>query len=350
MTITCQTPVRLKLAIVSNPPVEPVDANTGGLPRIWRASSISMQCGIFAPDGSSVDLSDATAIQLIIQPSPNSSYALLNKTVLPTDIIPIISVANWLNGTAQQFVFSLTSAETDFDLGGATSAQLWMSIRIWTSPTAFSTYGAGYIEVFNPGMILPIVTPGLVSYHTTANTTGNSTITPTSLIHTEQLTIGGVDTPRNIILDPTGLTKGTRLDVAVTMSSLANGSTVNFYNASTGGALLLTFQKLNSEANALFRFAYDGAGLFVVVEQVVYPQATPEVNSIDVNIRDEAQLAAVATTLLTPPVIRIWIQTVDNTTQTWILRAGTDAAEAGSIVRPVDYDGSTNAKVWYRAA
>lgn len=349
MTITAQTPIRLQMSVVSNPPVSPIDANTGNLPKWWRAANVSLQCAIFAPDGTAVDLTAATAVQLIIQPTPSSSYALLNKTVLAAAIIKTITVAGWQAGTAQQFTFSLTNAETDFDLGGAESAQFWLSIRVYTSPTAFATYGAGYVEVFNPGLILPIVTPGLVSYHTTANSSGNSTITPTSLVHTEQLTLTGGATVRNIILDPTGLTKGTSVDVATVMAGLTNGATINFYAASTGGPLLLTFSKLNSENNALFRFTYDGAGSFIVVEQVVYPQLTAEVNSIDTTITDEAHLAAIPTALLTPPVIRVWVQYVDNTTQTWILRNGMDAAEAGSVVRPNDYNGSTNAKVWYRA-
>jgi hypothetical protein len=350
MTITAQTPIRLQMSVVSNPPVSPVDANTGNLPKWWRAANVSLQCAIFAPDGTAVDLTAATAVQLVIQPTPSSSYAVLNKTVLAAAIVKTITVAGWQAGTAQQFTFPLTNAETDFDLGGADSAQFWLSIRVWTSSTAYATYGAGYVEVFNPGLILPIVTPGLVSYHTTANATGNSTITPTSLVHTEQLTFTGTASVRNIILDPTGLTKGTRLDMAVVMAALANGAIINFYTTSTAGTLLLTFTKLFSESNALFRFAYDGVGDFIVVEQVIYPQATPATNAIDTTITDETHLAAVATALLTPPVIRIWIQTVDNTTQTWILRAGTDAAEAGSIVRPTDYNAGTNAKVWYRSS
>ena len=67
------------------------------------------------------------------------------------------------------------------------------------------------------------------------------------------------------------------------------------------------------------------------------------------SIETVANLAALATTGLTVPVIRVWIQTSDGTVQTWILRAGTDATDAGSVQRPNDYNGSTNAKVWYRA-
>lgn len=62
-----------------------------------------------------------------------------------------------------------------------------------------------------------------------------------------------------------------------------------------------------------------------------------------------ATLSAISTTALTVPVIRLWIQTSDGTSQMWVLKTGTDATDTGSVQRPDDYNASTNAKVWYRA-
>ena len=64
-----------------------------------------------------------------------------------------------------------------------------------------------------------------------------------------------------------------------------------------------------------------------------------------------ADLDSIATTSLTVPYA-VQINNQDDSSdiwEIWILKAGTDAENAaGGIVRPDDYDGSTNAKVWYR--
>ena len=46
----------------------------------------------------------------------------------------------------------------------------------------------------------------------------------------------------------------------------------------------------------------------------------------------------------------VWVHVADEL-QGWVLLAGTDAEDApGGIVRPDDYDGSTNARIWTRRA
>ena len=64
-----------------------------------------------------------------------------------------------------------------------------------------------------------------------------------------------------------------------------------------------------------------------------------------------ADLDSIATTSIAVPyAVQINNQDdSDDIWEIWILKAGTDAENAaGGIVRPDDYDGSTNAKVWYR--
>jgi len=70
---------------------------------------------------------------------------------------------------------------------------------------------------------------------------------------------------------------------------------------------------------------------------------------VDASITTEAQLAAIVTTNLTVPAIKVWVLDADLTVQIWVLKAGTDASVSGSVRRPDDYNASTNAKVWYRA-
>lgn len=71
---------------------------------------------------------------------------------------------------------------------------------------------------------------------------------------------------------------------------------------------------------------------------------------VDNSIHTWAQLAAVPTAGLTVPVIKLWFETATALYRVTVLQAGTDATDtANGIQRPDDYDGATNAKVWYQA-
>ena len=70
---------------------------------------------------------------------------------------------------------------------------------------------------------------------------------------------------------------------------------------------------------------------------------------VDASITTLAQLAAIPTTNLTPPVVKVWVLEADGTSQVWRLLASTAATVAGSIQRPDDYSAS-NEKVWFKAS
>ncbi len=72
-------------------------------------------------------------------------------------------------------------------------------------------------------------------------------------------------------------------------------------------------------------------------------------SGVDANIDTLAELAAIPTINLTPPVIKVWVLEADGTTQTWRLLAST-AATADGVQRPDDYASPGNAKVWFKAA
>ncbi len=70
--------------------------------------------------------------------------------------------------------------------------------------------------------------------------------------------------------------------------------------------------------------------------------------SIDPGITSLVDLAAVTTTNLIAPAIRIWIMAADGTQQIWQLLAS--VAETGEgIQRPNDFNSLSNAKVWFKA-
>lgn len=70
--------------------------------------------------------------------------------------------------------------------------------------------------------------------------------------------------------------------------------------------------------------------------------------SIDPTIQSWSDLAAVATTSLSAPQIKIWVDSAAGVLRATQLLAGTDATDTASgIQRPNDYDPVLNAKVWY---
>ncbi len=71
----------------------------------------------------------------------------------------------------------------------------------------------------------------------------------------------------------------------------------------------------------------------------------------DIGITSITDLRAVATFNLVTPALRAWVDATSGDEQVWRLLPGTDADDPDNgIVRPGDYNGTTNAKIWYRAA
>ena len=71
-------------------------------------------------------------------------------------------------------------------------------------------------------------------------------------------------------------------------------------------------------------------------------------SGVDPYVTSETLLAAVATTELTVPIVKVWVNAATGLSEIWRLLAGSDAAVAGAIVRPDDYD-ATDPKTWYKA-
>lgn len=257
-----QIPIRLQLSLVSAPPVPLVDTNTGLSPKFWRAQDIAVQLAIFDADQESVDLTNVGGLQLLIFESPTSLAPLVSQTLGNSDLIPTVSWSAWIAGTNQQATFDLTSAETDLNLAGADQRPYWLVIRAVTFTGSVLNYGAGYVTVFNPGPQLPIPMPGVVSSHTQTNTSGNSTVTPTSLIHKEILTINGSARTSIIIVTTSGLTAGCEVVLRFNFASpLVAGIVLEVRDSAADGNLLTTITTDGYQPNACFRCEFNGSVL-----------------------------------------------------------------------------------------
>lgn len=256
-----QIPLRLELSLASNPPATPLDLNTGSTPKLWRSQSAAIAVALFDPYDAPVDLSNLVRLDLILQRSESDLVPLVVKTVQNTDDSwrNLITALGWVTGVEQNALFSLDSADTDQSLLGESSAEFWVIIRGTTSTGTELTYSAGPLVIYNASSALPIGPTNYVSYHAQTNSELDSTITPTSQQHTEQLTVSGAARTSNIILGVSGVVPGATLTVLALMPGTAD-IVLNFKSTSVGQPTLMTLNSNAGIARNLLRFVFhDGA-------------------------------------------------------------------------------------------
>lgn len=342
-----QIPLRLQLSIISNPPVQPIDANTGAIPRIWRANTIGIAIGLFDANNLGITLTNLARLEVSLWKSQDSVIPLATRTILPEEIISPITVAGWNDGTAQNAIASFTSAETDQGLEGGTESDFWLTVTGYTEADAPLIYGAGSLTIYNPAMQFPPPVTTLTSLHKQSTTTGDITISPTTNLHTEIVTVAGAARTSNVLLAINGIANGARLSLLFNLPTTPN-IIANIRNSIVGNPVISTF-RTGGFLQALFEYVFDTDTSAWVPTFFATPPGTAYIASgIDPSITTTGDLAAILTAGVAAPIIKIWVDANDGTSQVWILRDSTAATEAG-VQRPNDYNASTNAKVWFRA-
>jgi hypothetical protein len=260
MSTLSQIPIRLQLSSASNPPAQPIDANTREIPQAWRCQDIAVQIAVFTSQGAAVDLSNLDSLQVAIQEAQDSPLPLAVKTVDAADIAPIVTMAVWLAGTGQQAEAIFTAAQMDMSLAGQVYRDLWISVIGTTEDGAQLVFGAGTFRLWLASAALPPTPPaGLVSYHAQTNTTGNSAVTPTSQLHTEKLTIAGIARTSAIILGVAGIVAGARLTLWLADLDVATDIVLDVYSGSLTGPLIATHTTDGSRIDGRTEFLYDGS-------------------------------------------------------------------------------------------
>lgn len=273
-----RVPIRCQLDIISNPPVQPIDANTGEEIRFFRAQDMSVQVGIFQPDLESVDLANVVTLELALQTSQNALYAALKSRVGAIDIIPTIARGAWIEGTAQQASFLLTAAELDLALGAEESLPYWMVVRGLTVTGQTIIYGAGWVRLYNSGQSNPIPMAGVVSKHTQTNNDGDSDVEPTAVIHTEVITFGGVARTSKVIIDSQpfyGIPGAQVILIVVFDDPAIDAIVVQVYNQNDDGDPVLVVRSDGFQPNAKLTFVADGVGGLAAVSQEIPAFTTP---------------------------------------------------------------------------
>jgi hypothetical protein len=250
-----QIPVRLALSTVSAPPVTPVDQNTGKQPKFFRAQGVAVQVAVFDNMGNAVDLSNLSYLQLVLMQSATAPVPLVTKTVLAADIEVVIQDEDWNDGSAENATFILTAADTDQSLGGTGLQTYWMAIQGMTTAGVPITYGAGSVTLYNPGGQIPSPVPGIASEHEQTNGSGNSTIQPTALVHTELLTVNGAARTSALILSVVGAANGNTIRVSMTLPATAS-IILNFESGVLTGPLAATLTTDGTHLTAVADFVY----------------------------------------------------------------------------------------------
>ena len=260
-------PIRLQVSTASAPAVPPIDVNTGLPPAEWRANAVSYQVGIFDANGNSVDLSNVAYLQLTIAATQNAPANFIVATVLAGAITPTISRSAWLGGTAQNASFNLTAAQTDITLAAAASQDYWLQLSGVTLTGSLIVYGAGNVTFYNSGSVTPAPIAGVTSFHAQTNTSGNSTIDPSSQIHTEQITVaGGANSTRDFVLEAGNNYAGALIHIPLILPPTPN-ITINVLNLSLSGATIASSVTDGYIRSALIIAGFDGTNyspLFVV--------------------------------------------------------------------------------------
>lgn len=262
MPLYAQMPIRLQADLVSNPPVVPIDANTGLPIQMWTRQGIAISVGIFDALGVGVDLSNLAFLQIVLQPSQGSPVVSAAKTVLAGAIIPVITRADWLAQNNQNAIFVFSNAEMDLSLAGGTEATYWISLAGQTTGGANIVYAAGPIRIFNPGPGIPTPDTSVVKWHSTNSAGGNFVVTPGAQIHTEQIVVSGAAETRDVTVLAVGLVAGAQVGLRFRLPATA-GLIHRIFDQSLAGALLatITCDPDGFTPAAKVNLVFDGANL-----------------------------------------------------------------------------------------
>lgn len=252
-----QVQVPLQFSAVSNPPVQPVNRDTGLPPSFFRTQDIAIPIGIFDINNVAIDLTNLVYLQFTLKASQSALTPLVVKTISASDITKSINYQDWLDGTAEQATIILTAADTDQGLQAEPSLDFWIVLQGLTTTGSRLSYGAGVLTIFDPGATIPAATAATVDYHEQTNDSGDSNILPTAIVFTEQIDFTGAARTSNVIVSTASTTKGAKVFFTATFPAVA-GIQVNIYNSSLLGALLAGFLTDGYTLSGFFCFTFDG--------------------------------------------------------------------------------------------
>lgn len=267
MAVLQQTPIRLQVSTASAPAVAPIDYNTGLPPAAWRASTLAIGLGVFDAAGDPVAMTDVDYLQLSVLEAADSDRALFTIQVDAADIDEV-TIGAWRAGTGQNALFEVTAAQMDLSLLALNSRAVWVRV-VAVIDGAPVVLGAGAFTVFNPGLALPAVTTAYTSLNEQTTDSGDLTVTPSTQIHTEVITVEGAARTSSVILGINGVQDGAKLFVTVNLPDTAD-ITLNFRNVLVSNPVISTITT-GSVLKAYFQYYFKADDSAWVPELYVLP-------------------------------------------------------------------------------
>lgn len=144
---------RIRLACNQDSHVSMQDALTTQVPLIWRGTSVNVEIGLFVGTTIIDTKSNIANLYLEIHATPRSTAPLVQKSIAGSALDVTVTSQQWTAGTHQNTTITLASADTQFDLAGASDEKrtFWMVIHIVDTSGNKITCGGGQITVEEDG-------------------------------------------------------------------------------------------------------------------------------------------------------------------------------------------------------
>lgn len=152
--------IRCKIDVSQSSPF--VDVLTGSTPDFWRGEDVQFELAFYY--GSALaDLTEFDDLILMIKDASRDGAPLVSVTIHAADLNLTLTTAQWEAGTGEHCTVAISSAETNFDLGGADSVRYWLVLFATTTnvPPRLITLGGTHVNVLENGYTeAPTVTAG----------------------------------------------------------------------------------------------------------------------------------------------------------------------------------------------
>lgn len=154
---------RLRFKFDSQDNTPATDVLTGLQAIVWRGTAVSIEVGLFRTSSVAIDdVSNITTLYLEIHASPRSSSPLVQVTATPATL----SSANWTAGTHQSATFTLTAAQTQFDMASSSDEKrtFWLVVHAVLTGGTRITCGGAQLTVEEDGAqndlaVVPLTNP-----------------------------------------------------------------------------------------------------------------------------------------------------------------------------------------------
>jgi hypothetical protein len=124
---------------------------------LWQGLAARLECALFndTPEASSFisDLTNIESVNFIARKIGPNGVILFTKELLPDDINPFLTYAQWVANTSSHFVFELTEVDTTQIVSDSGRLPIYFVVTVTTDSAESYVAGFGSGEILNVGYI-----------------------------------------------------------------------------------------------------------------------------------------------------------------------------------------------------